>query len=126
MEADLTTTDVNPPRRMTARTGDAMLAADAPSRVCWSGGAEGVQPRHMAWLEDIRRAGMRHGPVVCLKHCTGAGACRIRNRYANTPRPACWREWAGMDKQGPAPKFRRGRFLNAPPFAQLAVKFCHE
>jgi hypothetical protein len=39
MEADLTTTDVNPPRRMTARTGDAMLAADAPSRAAFAGQA---------------------------------------------------------------------------------------
>jgi hypothetical protein len=115
MEADLTTTDANPPRRMTARTGDALLTADAPSRAaCWSGGAEGGQPRRLLFVRDMRR-----GPAVCLQHCTGAGAGRIRNRYANPPaRPA---GVSGQGEQaGPGTQFRRGRFLNAPPFAARA------
>ena len=42
-EADLTTTDANPPRRMTARAGDAMLPAESlkPHWVCSSGGLRG-------------------------------------------------------------------------------------
>jgi hypothetical protein len=91
---------------MTARTGDAMLAADASRRAALSrsgGAGEGGQPRQMPLIEGPLQG--RHEAWQC-GDCTGAGACRIRNRYANTPGRPCWREWARVRRQGPAPKFR--------------------
>jgi hypothetical protein len=59
-----------------------------------------------SFAEGNCRANMRHGNLVVLKHMPSA--CRIRNRYANTP--PVWREWARVAGRDRHPRSVGGRF----------------